>query len=109
MTKRFEQFLSAFGLDKDDEAHQVSTLMYCLGDDAEASMNIKDDDRKKYKEVMAKFNDYFKVRKNIIYERAKFNTRDQKEGETADKYITVLYELIEMCEYGTLKEDIVIT
>lgn len=34
------------------------------------------------------------------------STRDQKEGETADEYITVLYELIETCEYGTLKEDI---
>ena len=107
--RRFEQFLSASGLDKDDEARQVSTLMYCLGDDAEgvlASTNIKDDDRKKYKEVMAKFDDYFKVRKNIIYERAKFNTRDQKEGETADEYITALYELIETCEYGTFKEEI---
>ena len=31
------------------------------------------------------------------------STRDQKEGETADEYITAL---IETCEYGTLKEDI---
>ena len=55
---------------------------------------------------MSKFDEYFKVRKNIIYERAKFNTRDQREGETADEYITALYELIETCEYGTLNKVI---
>ena len=80
-----------------------------MGDDAEgvlASTNITEDARKKYKDVVAKFDEYFDVRKNIIYERAKFNTRDQQEGETTDEYITVLYELIETCEYGALKEDI---
>ena len=30
--------------------------------------------------------------------------RDQREGETADEYITALYELIETCEYGTLNK-----
>ena len=55
---------------------------------------------------MSKFDEYFKVCKNIIYERAKFNTRDQREGETADEYITALYELIETCEYGTLNKKI---
>ena len=73
-----------------------STLTYCLGEDAEGvlvSTNIGDDEHKKYKEVMSKFDEYFRVRRNIIYERAKFNTRDQREGESADEYITALYEL----------------
>ena len=81
--------------------------MYCLGDDAKgvlASTNIKDDDRRKY-EVMTKFDDYFKVRKNIMKGLSSIQ-ETKKEGETADEYITVLYELIETCEYGTLKEDI---
>ena len=79
--RRFTQFLSVSGLSKEDEARQVSTLLYCLGDDAEgvlASTNITEDARKKYKDVVAKFDEYFDVRKNFIYERAKFNTRDQR-------------------------------
>lgn len=67
--RRFEQFLCASGLDKEDETRQVSTLMYCLGDDAEGvltSTNISDDDRKKYKSVMAKLDDYFKVCRNNL-------------------------------------------
>ena len=32
--RRFEQFLSTSGLDKEDKARQVSTLLYCLGEEA---------------------------------------------------------------------------
>ena len=56
----FELFLSASGLDKEEETRQVSTLMYCLGEDAEGvlvSTNIGDDDHKKYREVMSKFDE----------------------------------------------------
>ena len=69
------------------------------------STNISDTDRKKYDSVMGKFDEHFKVRKNVIYERARFNRRDQKEGESAEEYITALYGLIETCEYGALKEE----
>jgi len=95
--RRFEQFLSASGLDKEDEARQVSTLLYCLGEEAEgvlASTNISEEARKKYKDVMEKLDEHFRVRRNVIYERARFNRRDQKEGETAEEYVTALYELI---------------
>ena len=40
----------------------------------------------------------------MIYERAKFNCRDQKEGESVEQYILALYELVESCEYRELKD-----
>ncbi len=56
--KCFEQFRVASGLSKEDEPRQVSTLLYCLGEEADnilTSTNIKNDDRKKvqccYREV----------------------------------------------------------
>ena len=106
--RRFQQFLSASGLDKEEELRQISTLLYCLGDEAEgvlASTNISDDARKSYKDVMAKLDEHFKVRNNTIYERARFNRRDQQEGESAEEYVTALYELIETCEYGELHDE----
>ena len=45
---RFQHFLSASGLDKEDEARQVSTLLYCLGDEAHdvlTSTSISDQSR----------------------------------------------------------------
>ena len=81
---RYEQFRLASGLSTESETRQVSTLLYCMGQDADnvlTSTNISDEDRKKYTSVMAKFEEFFKVRKNRIYERARFNRRDQREGE----------------------------
>ena len=68
------------------------------------SMNITDESRKNYAEVMAKLDCYFKVRKNLIFERAKFNRREQGEGESAEEYITELYALIETCEFNELRD-----
>ena len=105
---RFEQFRLASGLSTESETRQVSTLLYCIGQDADnvlTSTNISDDDRKKYTSVMAKFEEFFKVRKNTIYERARFNRRDQREGESSEQYITALYELVKNCEYGDLRDE----
>ena len=106
--RRFQQYLSATGLDKEDDARKISTLLYCLGEESEdvlTSTNISDDDRKKYDAVVGKFDAFFNVRKNVIHERARFNQRSQREGESAEQYVTCLYSLIETCDYGTLKEE----
>ena len=106
--RRFEQFLSVSGLNEESEERRVSTLLYCLGRDADdvlTSTNIEDGDRKKYSKVLDKFDTHFKVRRNVIYERARFNKRDQLEGESAEEYITTLYSLVETCDYGPLKEE----
>ena len=108
--RRFEQFRVASGLCKEDEERQVSMLLYCLGDDADdvlTSTNISGDNCKKYTEVLEKFDGHFKVRKNVIFERARFNARVQAEGESIEQYITSLYNLIEHCEYGTLKVEMI--
>ena len=57
----------------------VSTLLYCMGEEAEdvlTSTEISDDERKRYDAVMSKFDGFFKVRKNLIFERARFNQRN---------------------------------
>ena len=107
--RRFMQFLTASALIKEDEERQVSTLMYCLGDEGDdvlTSTGISDADRKKFDTVVQKFDSYFEERRNVIYERARFNRRDQKRGETAEEYITALYSLIETCAYGNMRDEL---
>ena len=41
----------------------------------------------------------------MIFERARFNKRNQLDGETAEEYITALYGLIASCEYSSLKKE----
>ncbi len=54
---------------------------------------------------MAKLDGFFKVRRNVILERARFNCRCQREGESAEQYITVLYSLVETCKFGALRDE----
>ena len=93
--RRFAQYLAATGLESEGDTRKISTLLYCMGeegDDVLTSMNITAAGQKKFDTVLSKFDAFFDVRKNVIYERARFNQRNQKEGETAEQYITVLYK-----------------
>jgi len=82
--RRFEQYRHASGLSSEgSEERQVSTLLYCLGEEANdvlTSTGISDTDRNKYETVMSKFDEFFQVRRNIIFERARFNQRNQLKG-----------------------------
>ena len=78
---------------------QVHTLLYCIGEEAEAVLSEKS--------VCGKFDGFFKVRRNVIFERARFNRRNQHDGETAEQYIMELYNLSENCDYGDLKDEMI--
>lgn len=83
-------------------------LLYCLGEDAEdvlTSTNISDEERHRYQIVLEHFDSFFKVRKNVVFERAKFNSRYQRDSETVEGFIAALYNLVETCNYGALKEE----
>ena len=108
--RRFEQFRIASGLVGSAAAQQISTFLYCIGEEAEAvlmSTNVTEDERKVYDTVVTKFDGFFNVRRNVIFERARFNQRYQHEGETAEQYIMELYRLAENCDYGGLKDEMI--
>ena len=107
---RFQQYRLASGLSDEAEPRQVSTLLYCMGEGSEDVLNmtgISDDDKKKYDSVLAKFDAHFKVRKNIIFERACFNQRKQEPGESAELYITIIHQMADKCEYGNMKDELI--
>lgn len=43
----------------------------------------------------------------MIFERAKFNRRCQGNTESAEQFITSLYNLAEDCAYGDLKDEMI--
>ena len=60
--------------------------------------------RKKYDTDVSSF---FQVRKNTIFECARFNRSCQGEDETAEEFITALFTLAENCNYGDLREELI--
>ena len=108
--RHFKQFHTACGIVSESEEHQISTLLYCLGEEAEdvlKSTNISDEERKSYEQVLGKMDTFFKVLKNVIFEHARFNWQTQRYGETVEGFIICLYNLAADCQYGNLRDEII--
>ena len=108
--RQFERFRVASGLDTKEEPAQVNMLIYSMGDQADdilKSFHLSEAEGKQYATVKMKFDNHFVKRRNIIYERARFNRRKQEEGETVDAFITSLYTLAEHCKYDALHDEMI--
>ena len=81
-----------------------------MGEEADGifmSFELSAEEAKKYETVKAKFENKFTVKKNVIFERAKFNPRVQEQNETVDSFITDLYKLSQHCEFKNLKDELI--
>uniref|UniRef100_A0A1A8CXN4 Gypsy retrotransposon integrase-like protein 1 n=1 Tax=Nothobranchius kadleci TaxID=1051664 RepID=A0A1A8CXN4_NOTKA len=108
--RRFERFRLASNLHLSSEANQVNTLIYCMGDEADDILRgqaLSDIQRQQYQAVRDALDTYFVPRKNIIYERARFNQRTQQANEAVDSFVTALYALAENCGYGALHDELI--
>ncbi|KAI4881647.1 hypothetical protein NFI96_006235, partial [Prochilodus magdalenae] len=108
--KRFERIQIASGLELQAEENQVNTLIYTMGDEAEdiiTSLQLSEIEASQYNMVKNKLDAHFVVRRNVIFEWAKFNQRQQEQGETVDSFITSLHCLSEHCGYGHLHDEMV--
>ena len=99
----------ATGLNTKEENVQVATLLTVIGEDAREVYSTftwdAEGDCLKIDKVLQKFQAYTQPRKNIPFERYKFNRRTQESGESYDQYRTALRKLAEECEFGTITPD----
>ena len=111
--KRFylawSNYALATELNEKPEPVQVATLLTIIGEDARdvfSTFNWSKPDNKKKKEPMLQwFAKYCKPRKNILFERFRFNKRSQQAGETYDQYKTELRKLAEGSEFHTITPE----
>ncbi|KAM9838450.1 uncharacterized protein ACBR49_017166 [Aulostomus maculatus] len=108
--ERFERFRVASGLDSRADEEQVRTLVLALGaaaEDVMGSLHLAAEEVSKYPTVVARLQEHFLVRRNVVLERAKFNRRRQEAGETVDGFITALHRLSEHCGYGDALNEMI--
>ena len=108
--RRFEHFRSASGLAMKDGKVQVDTLLYAMGSDADdvmLSFHLREDDACDYGKVKDRFDRHFVKKRNVIYERARFNTRCQGKDESVDAFVTALHSLAQYCNYKELHDEMI--
>ena len=92
------------------QEYQVNTLMYTLGYKAEDILNVlpvNEDQKKSYEDVKQAFGKNCASKMNIIFERARFNRRNQEPGESAEAFITAVHRLAEHCAFGDVREKLI--
>ena len=97
-------------LGKKSEAVQVATLLTVIGEEARDVYSTftgwaDEADANKIAPVLQKFAEYCQSRKNVPFERYRFNRRTQEAGESYDQYKTVLRKLAASCDFDTITPD----
>lgn len=106
--KRFVRYMEISGNDAREGKVKINLLIYLMGGRAEEllkQLNLSESEN--YEGVLQAFELYFNPRKNVIYERVKFNMRNQGINESINEYVTDLYKLAETCEYEGLREGLI--
>ena len=95
---------------KDDEDVQVGVLLTLLGHEGlriyETFAWTTAADAFKIAPVLVKFDTYFQPQKSQTFERYKFLTRHQREGESCQSFLLELQFLVATCEYDTQRDSI---
>ena len=105
----WKNYSLATKLDKEEEERQVATPLAVIGKEANKVFRsftwASKDDATKIAAVLKKFEDYCIPRENTIYERFLFFTRDQRESNTVDQYVTELRQIAANCDFESLTPD----
>ena len=103
----WENYALATELGGKPQPVQVATLLTVIGEDGREVYSTfrdwaQDGDDRRILPVLRKFAEYCQPRKNVPFERNKFNKRTQESGESYEQYKTTLRKLSEACEFDTI-------
>ncbi|UYV69528.1 K02A2.6-like [Cordylochernes scorpioides] len=89
---------------------KVAILLNFIGEEALEVFNtfhLKEDEAENFDLVINKFDDFCEPKKNVIFERFKFFSATQKDGESIDSFITELKGLSTSCEFESQKDSLI--
>ena len=95
----------------DNKSLRTATLLTCIGSDAldvyDGLVFENEDQKKDIDIVLQKLHNYCIGETNEIYERYRFNKRDQEPNEYVDAYVTALRTLAKTCNFGVLEDSLI--
>ena len=109
--QHFKIFSLASGLSEKDVGVQATTFLHMARPEALEVYNTfswpNPDDKNKVDKIMESFNQYCNPYKNVTWERHKFNSCNQKPGETIDQYVTDLKTKAQTCGFAELMDGLI--
>jgi len=108
--RQFEVYYDACEISKKPKATQVAILLHAAGPEAQdvhdAFAWADGEDKADYKLILQKFDEYSEPMKNVVCERYAFWSRNQKEGEQIDTWLTDLKNSAAKCEFGNQETSV---
>lgn len=102
--KTWNRFEIATGIDEASDKKRVCTLLSVIGDDAvkvyDAFQYADGESEDNLEDVLRKFEGHCNPRQNTIFERYKFQCRNQEAGESGAQYMTELRHAADSCDFG---------
>ncbi len=109
--QRFKLFMTATAKDGSSDKVKSSILLSTVGEDALELYNtfhfVDEENSMKLKPILDKFEAYCVPKRNITYERHRFFTCSQREGERIDQYVTELKNRAKTCEFELLNDSLI--
>ena len=101
--KQFNTYFTAAELSEKSEEVQVARLLNAAGAEAQEIHDLftfaAEGDKTDYKKVLEKFREYCRPKKNVVFERHRFWSRNQKEDEPFDRWLKDLKVMAKDCEF----------
>ncbi|XP_069129346.1 uncharacterized protein [Argopecten irradians] len=105
--KQHVEFMFSGPLKKKGEVEKCSYFMLWIGEKGRniySTWTLTADEGKLLKTYYDRFESYVKPRSNVIYNRYRFHSKQQSEGETFEQFVTELQVLVKDCNYDNSDE-----
>ncbi|GBM97684.1 Uncharacterized protein K02A2.6 [Araneus ventricosus] len=110
-TQKLKNYLIASEKDKKPDGVKIAILLNLLGDEGTDIFNtFKSENGKsieKFDDILEMFTNYCIPRRNVVFERFKFFSCSQQEGQQVDNYLTELKTLASTCDFGDQEEGLI--
>lgn len=107
--RNYNIFAAATKVNAEQDAVKIATFLNAIGPNAVDlfdSFVMTEENRLVYERVVEAFEGYCNPRKNVIYERYRFNQRNQRDGEKFDEFLLDLKLLARYCEFGGAENEL---
>lgn len=105
--QQYEIYIKASEKSTKAKEIRAAILLNLLGEDGLAMYNsFTIADEKDVEEILKAFEEFCSPKKNVVFERFKFNKREQQAAEPFDTFLSDMQKLVRTCEYGNQEDSI---